>query len=1327
MKTRIVKAFVLLLWLGLWQTGCYPDKFDPEGDEVGPIATLDFSDPSVEFKSTAESREVTVTTNYKTYRVNVPEEATSWCHVTAEGMMLKIAVDENPFSRERSATISVSVAKGSKELTKTVSVFQAGTLPQIKYDHSNLIFQQKDAVAWEVNVTTNQDEWTYAVVGGDDAWFEVTRSGDKLQVMPKSDNTEAQLRNGYINLTASSASSDATASGVISVEQLGTAPALRLSENAFSLPVDGGIRRVRVVTNQPAWQLVLPQEEWYAARQEGDEVVINVNRNTGGNIRKSEFTVTTPNFNAYANLSLAQLGTALSLEVSADTLLADATESYSTLWVTTNADEWSASVEGGAGWCELLEDANMLTVYTKANPSTTEARECVISVRAGDLQKRVCVMQQPNMTLTLNHDTLKMAASGETRNVLVLTNQDSWKYSMTLGMEKWCSAVANGNMLSVTVAASGDVYRSGEITVTVGKPGMEKKAVLVVTQEGFSDREALMAIWKANGEKWNTPFRHNWGTDLPISSWKGVTCNEDGRVIELSFRELGDVCLDPALGKLTELEEIDASYECSLTGEIPAEIGNLRKLKKLEWGSDGWVKHHLTGSIPKELGNLTALTSLDLSDNALTGEIPGELGKLENLTQLYLSGNDLSGRIPAELGNLSKLVWLYLHNNALDGNIPKELGNLVKLVHLSMHNNNLTGEVPKELGKLQLLQTTSYTNVLGNTFWYYGFSLCGNRLTGVFPEEVKALPHWNSFVPDEGIYPQQEGYGFTQPENPLVDEVWCVSGENNTIRMNVSSLKNLVVDIPGEYSWIKNVSEEGADSLLFSIDANGTGDYRKGFVNVKGQYGSACTISVYQGVGDSLYIYADTPGMLRTLVGKERLETTRGLKLSGTLGQDDYDAMKYSMSRLVSIDMEEVENTSIPARAFYGKSVFNRVVLPSKLEEIGDKAFYDCGFRGELKLPETVTRIGISAFESCNNITGVLRLPAGLQEVGESAFAYCTGLRGDLILPDGLKVINRRAFYCNYFDGKLVLPASCVEIGESAFAGCESLTGNVVIPDGVRKIGKEAFNYCKKISGVTLSAALEEIGESAFYYCIKLTGDLVVPSHVRIIGDRAFASCAFTGTLTLPSGLETIGTEAFLACSFTGGLNLPSTLARIGKRAFSSCSGFTGNLVIPENVKVIEASAFAGCRGLNGTLTLPSGLERIDQDAFWSCKSLSGSLVLPASLRTIGQYAFSNCDSFSGDLVIPEGVTEIASYAFCCKGMKNTIVLPSTLVSLGYQAFYGMPDITYVRCNRKEPLALSLSPFANAAECTLIVPKGSLETYKAAAMWNEFGVIEEEK
>ena len=57
----------------------------------------------------------------------------------------------------------------------------------------------------------------------------------------------------------------------------------------------------------------------------------------------------------------------------------------------------------------------------------------------------------------------------------------------------------------------------------------------------------------------------------------------------------------------------------------------------------------MTGEIPAELGNLTNLARLRLDGNRLTGTIPAELGRLTNLTVLYLSGNPLTGCVPASL------------------------------------------------------------------------------------------------------------------------------------------------------------------------------------------------------------------------------------------------------------------------------------------------------------------------------------------------------------------------------------------------------------------------------------------------------------------------------------------------------------------------------------------------------------------------------------------------------------------------------------------------------------------------------------------------------
>ena len=72
----------------------------------------------------------------------------------------------------------------------------------------------------------------------------------------------------------------------------------------------------------------------------------------------------------------------------------------------------------------------------------------------------------------------------------------------------------------------------------------------------------------------------------------------------------------------------------------------------------------LTGVIPAEIGDLSELTNLDLSGNSLTGEIPPEIGRLDNLVEVRLSGNSLTGCIPHGLkdvatNDLSALNLLY--------------------------------------------------------------------------------------------------------------------------------------------------------------------------------------------------------------------------------------------------------------------------------------------------------------------------------------------------------------------------------------------------------------------------------------------------------------------------------------------------------------------------------------------------------------------------------------------------------------------------------------------------------------------------------------------
>ena len=163
-----------------------------------------------------------------------------------------------------------------------------------------------------------------------------------------------------------------------------------------------------------------------------------------------------------------------------------------------------------------------------------------------------------------------------------------------------------------------------------------------------SEREALVALYNAtDGENWTN--NTNWLSDNDISTWHGVRVS-DGKVTYLGLQAN------------------------SLTGKIPAELGNLTNLERL--GLEG---NQLRGEIPAELGNLTNLEWLGLSFNQLSGEIPAALGNLSSLKQLWLVNNQLSGSIPATLGNLTNLEVLVFYNNQLSGALPQSLIGLTKL------------------------------------------------------------------------------------------------------------------------------------------------------------------------------------------------------------------------------------------------------------------------------------------------------------------------------------------------------------------------------------------------------------------------------------------------------------------------------------------------------------------------------------------------------------------------------------------------------------------------------------------------------------------------
>ena len=140
-------------------------------------------------------------------------------------------------------------------------------------------------------------------------------------------------------------------------------------------------------------------------------------------------------------------------------------------------------------------------------------------------------------------------------------------------------------------------------------------------------------------------------------------------------------------------------------------------------------------------------------------------------------------------------------------------------------------------------------------------------------------------------------------------------------------------------------------------------------------------------------------------------------------------------------------------------------------------------------------------------------------------------------------------------------------------------------------------------------------------------------------------------------------------------------VTRIGHGAFMYCPNLM-HIDLPTSIKSIGKGAFHNCRYLS-TITLNEGLESIEQQAFWGCPTLK-EVSLPSTLKSLKQKVFLDSKALSKVI---------------CKALVPPSVEKDLLTGTdNYNA--------------------SIIPNA-----TLYVPAESLEAYKIAAAWKEFGQI----
>ena len=448
--------------------------------------------------------------------------------------------------------------------------------------------------------------------------------------------------------------------------------------------------------------------------------------------------------------------------------------------------------------------------------------------------------------------------------------------------------------------------------------------------------------------------------------------------------------------------------------------------------------------------------------------------------------------------------------------------------------------------------------------------------------------------------------------------------------------------------------------------------------------------------------------------------------------------------------------TSIGSWAFIGCSGLTSVTIGNSVSSIGQCAFSDCSGLTSLTIGNSVTSIVTGAFSDCSGLTAITVAS------GNPTYDSRNNCNAIIKTADNTLIVG-----CQ----NTVIPNSVTSIGDDAFFGCSGLS-SVTIPNSVTSIGGGAFFGCSGLTSLTIPSSVTSIGDGAFYGCSGLTS-LTIPNSVTSIGRDAFIVCSGLTSLTIPNSVTSIGNNAFSGCSGLTSVTIPNSVTSIGYAAFIGCSGLTAitvasgnptydsrnncnaiietatstliagcqNTVIPNSVASIKTGAFEGCSGLT-SVTIPNSVTRIGEYTFSYCSGLTAitvasgnptydsrnncnaiietanntliagcqNTVIPNSVTSIGYAAFYGCSGLTS-ITIPNSVDSIGDYAFrFCEGLTS-VTIGNSVTSIGERAFESCSNLAEVTCLATAPSSLGWGAFGDCHP-SLTVPCGTEQAYR---------------
>lgn len=379
--------------------------------------------------------------------------------------------------------------------------------------------------------------------------------------------------------------------------------------------------------------------------------------------------------------------------------------------------------------------------------------------------------------------------------------------------------------------------------------------------------------------------------------------------------------------------------------------------------------------------------------------------------------------------------------------------------------------------------------------------------------------------------------------------------------------------------------------------------------------------------------------------------------------------------------------TAVAANAFDNTPGLTSVSFPKTLLTIGSWSFSGCPNLASVSFGTGVTTIGNSAFRNCSALTSVT-LPNSIQTLGESVFLGCTALTYAQ-LGSGIREINLNTFQGCSSLARILLPDGLQWIQANAFKDCIKLK-YVVIPDSVTYIGTQAFKGCSLLADAWFMGDAPTLSTAVFENC---SSEFTVRCRSEKTGftQSWYSHSTIAIFQPLPAPTISVGDTAPTTGTVTVTVTYPDTKAADYDHKEYLLSGslwcyYTGPLTVSSNTTV--SARYAGYNGhpsFTGTMDVTNiykfSYTVSNGEATVTTYRGPTAAVIPQTIDgypivSIGEGAFHFAHTVTS-VSLPVGLRTIQDYAFASSGLQ-TVSLPSTLLSIGYRAFYANASLTEV-------------------------------------------------